>query len=266
MLQSGNPGLRWRSCIGPFFAGYAANNILPLRGGDVLRSFAFNQALGVSSGVVVATLLIERLLDLIILLSLFAAALRHFRPATLQITDIHIALLLTASAIGVTALIFPKLGRPISLCIRWLSARIPTRWNRGVVSEIDRFLVTLDDLAARGIVIHLLSLSVAAWLAEGCVFWLVADSIPAMADTAGSWLALTAGNFATLIPSTPGFVGTFDYFVASSMTETGNSNVPATAYALLIHGFLASLQLSIGGVYLLARAIKTTPSAAEITK
>jgi len=59
-------------------ASFAANNVLPFRAGDVLRSFAFNRKLGTTSGVVIATLFVERLLDLLILLILLGAALAFF--------------------------------------------------------------------------------------------------------------------------------------------------------------------------------------------
>jgi len=64
MLNRDNSSLKWNHCAGPLLGSFAANNVLPFRAGDVLRTFAFNGRLGVSSGVVLATLFVERLLDL----------------------------------------------------------------------------------------------------------------------------------------------------------------------------------------------------------
>ncbi|HSC81948.1 MAG TPA: lysylphosphatidylglycerol synthase domain-containing protein, partial [Chitinolyticbacter sp.] len=63
---------------------------------------------------------------------------------------------------------------------------------------------------------------------------------------------LPVGTLATLIPSTPGYVGTFDYFTVRAMTALGNGQVVATAYALLVHALLWLPPTLAGGAYLLA--------------
>ncbi len=78
MLKPARPDIAWWRCAGPFMASFAANNVLPLRAGDVLRAFGFNQRLGVSPGGVLATLLVERLLDLLLLLLMLGLALAVF--------------------------------------------------------------------------------------------------------------------------------------------------------------------------------------------
>lgn len=58
-----------------FLISFAANNALPFKAGDALRVFTFNGRLEVSAGVVIATLLAERLLDGLVILVLFGALL-----------------------------------------------------------------------------------------------------------------------------------------------------------------------------------------------
>ena len=78
MLMRDNQTLSWHQCAGPFMSSFAANNVLPFRAGDILRAFAFNRQLGVSSGIVIATLFVERLLDLLMVIVLFGIALLVF--------------------------------------------------------------------------------------------------------------------------------------------------------------------------------------------
>jgi glycosyltransferase 2 family protein len=54
-------------------------------------------------------------------------------------------------------------------------------------------------------------------------------------DSAAAGLSLGAGTLATLLPSSPGYVGTFDYFAALGLTAYGASLGAATAFALLVH-------------------------------
>ena len=78
MLRVDNPALRWKDCAGPLLGSFAATNVLPFRAGDVLRAFAFNGRLGTGSGTVVATLFVERLLDMLMVLVLLGTTLALF--------------------------------------------------------------------------------------------------------------------------------------------------------------------------------------------
>ncbi len=83
-----------------------------------------------------------------------------------------------------------------------------------------------------------------------------ATALSALPTPDASWLALPVGTLATLIPSTPGYVGTFDYFIVQAMTALNNPVTAATAYALLVHMVLWLPPTLIGGLYLL---LKPTP-------
>jgi hypothetical protein len=57
---------------------------------------------------------------------------------------------------------------------------------------------------------------------------------PALALLVGS-----AANFATLVPSSPGYVGTFDGALITVLRDTaGIAAAPATAYAIVVHATL----------------------------
>ena len=64
----------------------------------------------------------------------------------------------------------------------------------------------------------------------------------------------TVANFATLIPSSPGFVGTFDAALARVLVDTSNvSFSAATAYALIVHTVLF-LPVIVAGGFIVWRA------------
>lgn len=111
--------------------------------------------------------------------------------------------------------------------------------------------------------LKLISWSLMAWLAEACVFWFAALALPSIVTPLAGWLALPAGTLATLIPSTPGYVGTFDYFTARAMTTLGNATAAATAYALLVHALLWLPPTIIGGAFLLLHPVRRPGHAKE---
>lgn len=256
MLKPDNSSLNWSYCAGPLLGSFAANNVLPFRAGDVLRAFAFNGRLGVSSGVVVATLFVERLLDLLMVLVLLGVALAIFGLDVSGFAGVGSATFIFI-AIGILLLLlFPQLFAPVAIASGKLVALVAPQLGKKLIDEINKSLVTLGHLSKGGTMIRLVAWSLAAWLAEGCVFWFAALALSSIENPAAGWLALPVGTLATLIPSTPGYVGTFDYFTVRAMSALGNNPAASTAYALLVHALLWIPPTLIGGLYLLLHPTK----------
>lgn len=255
MLACTNPELKYLDCAGPFLASFAVNNILPFRAGDVLRAFAFNAQLGVSSGTVIATLLFERLLDFFTILLLFGAALYAFGDIGHYI-NIGIGTIVLGGISILLVLRFPEKTEPFFLFIGKVAMRLSSKYGTILIQEINKGFETLKYLSRGTEILNLLTLSFFAWTSEGFVFWFAAYAIPSIDNPLGGWLAFPVGTLATLIPSTPGYIGTFDYFTILSMTGCQNNQIAATAYALLVHGLLWLPPTVLGGIFLVARSIR----------
>ncbi len=256
MLMRDNQTLSWYQCAGPFMSSFAANNVLPFRAGDILRAFAFNRQLGVSSGIVIATLFVERLLDLLMVIVLFGIALLVFSLNASAFSGIGGATLFFI-ALGILALLFfPSLFAPLALHMAKLTERIAPALGGKLRHEIDKSLATLRHLAHGYTMFRLVAWSIAAWVAEGGVFWCASLALPLITKHIAAWLALPIGTLATLIPSTPGYVGTFDYFTIRAMSVLGNEIHASTAFALLVHAMLWLPPTVIGGLYLLLHSTR----------
>lgn len=255
MLNLDNPALHWRACAGPLLGSFATNNVLPFRAGDVLRAFAFNHRLGTSSSAVVATLFVERLLDLLMVLVLLGTTLALFGMDTSQFAGVG-SLVLIAGALAILGvLLFPQIFAPLALTCARLAARIAPRIGEKLLAGITKSFDTLQYLAKGSTMVRLVAWSIVAWVGEGCVFWFAALALPSLAAPLGAWLALPVGTLATLMPSTPGYVGTFDYFTVKAMVSLGNATGAATAYALLVHALLWLPPTLAGGLYLLLHPV-----------
>lgn len=86
----------------------------------------------------------------------------------------------------------------------------------------------------------------------------MALSLPDVSNDLASWVALPVGTLATVIPSTPGYVGTFDYFTAQSMIAMGNSTPSSVAFAFIVHVVLWLPPTLCGGIYLISNPIKNS--------
>lgn len=253
MLQHDTPQLRWRDCAGPLLASFAVNNVVPFRAGDVLRAFAFRRELSSPPGVVIATLLVERLLDLLMLLVLLGLTLRCLELELGQVGQLGATALWLAGAAMMLVLLCPGLvAKPVLAVSQAFAQRWPSRAGH-LHAGLQRGLDTLRHVARGHVMPGLLAWSMAAWVCEGTLFWCTAHAIGTLPAPEGSWLALPVATLSTLIPSTPGYVGTFDFFAAHAMQQVGNPAASSMAYALLVHALLWLPPTAIGGLYLLLR-------------
>jgi uncharacterized protein (TIRG00374 family) len=255
MLIKENPSLAWSDCAGPLMASVAANNILPFRAGDLLRAFAFKRRLGVSAATSVTTLVVERLLDLLMLVFLLGIALFQFGMELSKIAGVGGSFLIIAGAAILVILNFPSLFKPITVWLCRVISRFSPKLGGKLSSEFQKVFTALEHTSQGHMMLRLLVWSLLAWIAEGFVFWFVAISLPSITNDLAAWLALSLGTLATIIPGTPGYVGTFDYFTSQAMAALGNSQASSTAFAFLVHVVLWLPPLIAGGIYLLMNPI-----------
>ena len=259
MLARDNPALRFIDCAGPLVASAAANSVLPFRAGDIMRAFAFNGRLSGTAGSVLATIFVERLLDLLVIIMLLGVALWSFHLDLARLLGFGGPLLVMASGVILLVLLYPAVLQPVVRLLGFAAARLPAAAR--LQAELKRATNTLGKLAGGSTMWQLIAWSCATWIIEGGVFWLVALSLVSIAAPVGAWLALPAGTMATAIPSTPGYVGTFHYFTAQAMALAGNDKTASAAYAFLVHIVLWLPPTVSGGLYLAFRPAQAANAA-----
>lgn len=252
MLRTIDSSLPVRACIWPFLTSFAVNNVMPFRAGDALRVFGFRRQLRAPAARVLGTLIIERVLDLIVILGFFFLGLlglptgvfpERFVTGATWLAGVSIASLL------LMILLTPWLGR----ITRRISAHrifASRDLSDAVENHGSNFVEALSLLRSPSHLLVLLGLSVLSWIFEGAVFATVAAAVHALTSPLGPWFAMGVGTLATLIPSSPGYVGTFDYFSAQGMEAYGASPEVSVAFALTIHAVLWVPLTAAGLLYL----------------
>ena len=238
MLVSENPTISLGRCSVAFMTSIAANNLLPFRAGDVLRGFVFPSWLGTRTASVLASLVAERLMDLFMLLLFLGAALFWFRTDTAAVECVMesggVLLLLGAVVVGLLLVKPQAFEAPLQLVISMLG-----RWRNEFATKLSvetrRLFEILRELTRGRRGSHILFWSFLGWALEACVFYAVARAVPALVEPMAAWLAMPIGTLSTLLPSSPGYVGTFHYFVMSAAEALGNTEAAAAAFAVLIH-------------------------------
>lgn len=252
MLRAENPDLSLRRCSVALVASIAVNNLLPFRAGDVLRCVGFSAWLNVPPGPIMASVLAERLFDLVVLILGLGLALWAFSlgDAALQSMSIAGSVMGLIGLLALVLLLAPRVLSPVLRGGIALARVFGARAGDGARAVADDLSNTLARLARRGALGALLYWTTLVWAFEGATYWAIAQSLPALPTADAAWLAMPMGTLATMLPSTPGHVGTFDYFAQWAMIAAGNPIAAATAFVLLVHVTLWLATTLVGGVCL----------------
>jgi len=208
--------------------GYAANNVLPARAGDAIRVVLMAPRAGTSKRTVLGTLVAERLLDIAVILVLFAVVgygiLGEVGGSSLGVVA---ALLAGVAALGATV---------------WLFARSRPR----VRAFVDPVLASTLGLRSRS-GLRLLAVTVVIWAIEAGV-WMAAGSAVGfhMDPIEGAYLVALASVFA-LVPSGPGYAGTQDAAALIGIRALGGSGAVAVAYLLTVR-FILMVPITLAGL------------------
>jgi uncharacterized protein (TIRG00374 family) len=222
--------------------GYAANNVLPLRAGELVRAWVLEQRYGVRKTAALATIAVERLCDgVTMLLFVGGAATVIGLNAELQHVALVAAAVFAAAIVGVAVLIAggSLRDRLLRLALGPLPAPLAARVERMAES----FLAGLGVLSRRRDLALVAVTSVVAWGFEASMYWTVArafgDPLASAMAPAAALLTTAIANLATLVPSGPGYVGTFEAGVL--LAVNGALRVGrglALSYAVLLHVLL----------------------------
>lgn len=221
--------LRWKTLLlplgrPPFGAifrttviGFAANSLLPARAGEILRPYLLARQHRLSATSAFATVLFERLLDLVTVLAFFGCFVFVGRTArtadpvlfrTVQLGGLAAAV---AAVVG-SALVFLVAGHPERLG-RWtmrLGAFLPPRYASGLSRAVQRFASGFAVVRRPAPLIEALLLSIPLWLSIAAGIWFVSHAFHIEMDFLGTFLIVTLLTVGVAVP-TPGAVGGFHY-------------------------------------------------------
>lgn len=259
LRSSGAPS--FRACGRVLLTSFAANNVLPFRIGDFLRVFAYAEDLGSSPSSILGTVILERLLDMFMLLSFLTFAVATSpRLLTLPIFGHDVRILnfawpvLLLVTLGVVAfLLFATLMESL---VRRIMRAMPAGET---VTKIEKWLLLAFDAVKQMSATEKLGLLVTsffAWICEGTIFVAAAKLMGLGASGRGPWLALSLSNLSYLIPSSPGAIGTFEYFCKFGMvSQDAATSAQAALYGLLVHVIVLLTITAAGGIaFLLHRS------------
>lgn len=255
--------LRWRLLFSPIkwiplgdllsviMVGFLANNLLPARLGEVVMAYLMNHKQGVGKSRSLGTIFLDRMLDVFTLLSFLFLSLLVF-PAPGWVKNI--------SFIGVVVLVLVGIFAWFATahqecCLHWIDRLVGTfsDWIAERIKQV--FVMFVDGLASLRdpwLLLKAVMLSVLVWAGLGGGVFLLFAAFGLQLQFHAAVIVMVIVNLGLIIPSSPGFIGTFQFFCVAALALFGIGNSQALSFSVLYH-LSQWLPTTLVGLYYLNR-------------
>ena len=231
--------------------GYAANNLLPARLGELFRADFAGKFYQVSRSAIAGSIVVERVLDgLIVVLCLLIGRLFVAHHPLLDI--------LTAAS----ASLFIGIFIAIWLLGKGFSTRWYNRFPNAFTNRLQSFRYGVSSVH-QGSFGRIINLSLIVWLLEGMTLWSVLKSINVSLGYQEMLLMIGVTSLSTLVPSAPGFVGTYQYAYAFTLGLFAYESAQGVAAATIVQVVLFG-SVTLVGLLLYGYVISLKPKISRI--
>jgi len=212
-------------------AGYFGNNFLPARAGELVRTYFVSSSSRLEIPYVLATALAERATDALVLVGIALAVLLtgDVRPAWLASAAKPVATIAIAAAIGIAVLPF------FASAVEPIVGRLPIRpsWRARLGAIVHQGLSGLRAFHHPGRLAAFFGLTAVIWTGDAVSTLVAASALGLRMTFPAAFLLLASLGLSSALPSTPGYVGIFQFVAVTVLVPFGLSRTDAIAYILM---------------------------------
>lgn len=260
MTNSIKQGIGLHSLFASTLIGFMVNNVLPLRLGEIARPFSLSRKEDISRSAAFATIVVERIFDALSLFMIsgmlvaFAPVLINDNPTLTKLAYVAIV----AHIIALVFLILMRVKTELALKItRVFTSVLPERFQVKVLEVVEKFVEGLGVFKDWRSLALIFFWSMVIWAVLGFSNYFIflafdlhapAYHIPWFAP----YVVLVLVSLGVMLPSSPGFVGPFQFFTIQALKLFG---VPASiglSFSLVLH-IGNYLPVTLVGLYYLRR-------------
>jgi uncharacterized protein (TIRG00374 family) len=239
--------VRYPSMLGYLLIGYLANNVLPARLGELVRSHYLGDREGISRASALGTVVVERVVDLVAVVGIASVALlilsvRGVVAGAVLVGAGVAGLLLVVLALGIVAHRLPGADRVRAAVERWPQVRKLAGSLQGGLAVAGRPRTLAEALVA----------SAAAWSVAILAWAAIGQSIGVELSIAQAALIASGVALASAVPAGPSNLGTFEFAAVEIGKAIGVPADSAFALALIVHATILVVT-SVGGGIAVAR-------------
>ena len=246
--------------------GFAANNLLPAHLGELVRTALFSHRFEKPISSVAITLLVERIFDLVAILSLYAIAMTIIGtpPDSLEIGAWFITLLM-AGFFAAIAVILYKPSLVLNTGAR-LGAFLPERFQHRLTGVLENIIHAFSSLRSPLLVASMIAWSLLKWLLMGGMIWLTLIAYGSEVSPAICLVLMAVLALAAAVPNAPGYIGAIQAAYVFALKPFGISEETAFAASIM---FLVAQWLPVtiaGATYFIAGGLHVAEVRKEIVE
>lgn len=227
-----------RQVVPAMMVGFGANNVFPMRLGELVRTVVFARQHGKPVGAVLASLVLERILDVLSILVLYVLALFVLSdvPSTVATGARIFALALLPIGVAIAAFLF--VPAPFLKLWHVLSAWLPRTWRERGTHLVEGILHGLSALRSPLRLLALGFFSMLKWFCSTSMVWLTLRAFHTGTSFGVAMVVLVVSALAIALPNTPGYVGTLQAAFVIGLSPFGIS--PDVAFAASLFYLVAN--------------------------
>ena len=212
-------------------AGYFGNNFLPARAGELVRTMMIKTRSGLGTAFVLTTALSERLCDAItlVLISSIVLLTMPIRPGWFDRAAKPFAIIGLCGALGIVVL--PRLERLWRYFLQ--SAPLPKALHDKLQRILEQILVGVRTFHNARRLLMFVAFTAVIWFSDAIGTTIGMRSLGLSISLPLAFLLITGLGLGSALPSTPGYVGIYQFVAVSVLTPFGFSKADAIAYILL---------------------------------
>ena len=235
-ILSRNSSIRIKVLFNATIIGYAANNILPSRLGEVVRAMIASKKTGISKSRCFASLVFERVLDgfsLLFMLGILLAVGSYAFPDWLSKSFYVLGIAYAALLVMIMLFFFRKemFIKVTSLLLFFLSAKLKLR----VLNFVDSFSKGFTLLSAPKDLLIAILQSIVIWVPNVLFTYFVMQIFGLDLDPSAALILLVSISASSVLPSAPGFWGTLQFVSVVILGIFGVEKSTALSFAIVFH-------------------------------
>lgn len=218
--------------------GYLGNTVLPAHLGELFRGYVIGRKENISTSSIIATIVIERIIDVISLLLIMVFTLIFYPfPGWVQKSG-YIMLILTFGLILFLFLLKIYTSKMMLFLNKFLKL-LPHKSSQKIEETIIAFLNGIKGLKQKKDYLVIALLSILIWACYGFAYYIsfyMFNLFQVYNVTAlTSMVLLVITTISIVIPSSPGYIGTYHFLCQFSLELFAVSSSVALSYAIIIH-------------------------------
>jgi uncharacterized protein (TIRG00374 family) len=260
-------GIRWHFMLLPIkkisisvamegvIVGYMANNIFPVRAGELVRAFFIGNKESISRTSALGTIFIERMFDGFVIVGILIISSYFLKFSDVDKGVVKYVIVLSSLIFGIAIFILllsSKYGEYYEKFVTIYLSKLPLKIYRPLSFIITKLLESMDFIRNTNGLMTVLFLSSLIWLIEGLVFLIGFYAFDLPVNLLMAYFTFAFVNLGLLIPSAPGGVGIFQGANIFALSFFGVSSEIALSYSIVVHAVMI-IPITLLGIFIINR-------------